>query len=441
MAASCFRCIRCGESQPLDQPAYACPACGGLFEVAHDPALLTRRSAAEWRALFESRPGGRPGPYGSGVWRYHEWVLPDLPKSDIVSLGEGASPLVAARLGERLGVELYVKQCGHSLTGSFKDLGMTVLVSQVAAIRRARPVPAVACASTGDTSAALAAYGAAAAIPTLVLLPRGKVSAAQLVQPLSHGAKVIAIDSDFDGCMRHVQRLCVEEGVYLANSKNSLRIEGQKTVALEICQDLGWQLPDWVVIPGGNLGNVSALVKGFVELRAAGITDRLPRILCAQAAAAAPLYHSFTQGFAALSPVVAADTAASAIRIGNPVSFDKAVAALRSADGVVRAVDEAALTRAAVEADRTGLYVCPHTAVALAGLQAARGDGTIAPGARVVVVSTAHGLKFTEFKVAAAEDAVPGARLGSANRPIEVADDYASVRRAALEARPEAPPR
>lgn len=429
-----FRCISCQAHYGLDEPVYACKSCGGLLEVVHDIAAIQRQSAAHWRALFESRHGGGPGPYGSGVWRYHEWVLPDAAVDDIVTLGEGNSPLTSVpRLGDSLGVQLLVKQCGHSVTGSFKDLGMTVLISQLASMRgRGIRVPAVACASTGDTSAALAAYGAAAGLRTLVLLPRGKITAAQLVQPLSSGAHVIAIDTDFDGCMAHVQRLCDEEGVYLANSKNSLRIEGQKTVAFEIVQALGWQVPDWVAIPGGNLGNVSALVAGFSMLQAAGIIAHAPRVLCAQAEQANPLYRSYRGGFAAAQPMTAGATQASAIRIGNPVSFPKAVRALKQVDGVVESVSEAELTAIARRADESGLYVCPHTAVAVSAVEKQRRAGTIAAGARVVVVATAHGLKFTEFKVATAADKVPGASLGSARAPREVANNYEAVRTAAL---------
>jgi len=431
-----FRCMRCATSVPLDEPVYECRACGGLLEVAHEPAFLASRSAAEWRELFASRPAGVPGPHGSGVWRFAEWVLPDLPTDDIVTLGEGNTPLVRAeRLSAALGIDLLVKQCGQSLSGSFKDLGMTVLVSQVAHLRRrGAPIPAVACASTGDTSAALAAYGAAAGLRTLVLLPRGKVSAAQLVQPLAHGARVIVIDTDFDGCMAHVQRLCEQDGVYLANSKNSLRIEGQKTLAFELALALGDEAPDWVAIPGGNLGNVSALVAGFAMLRAAGLIARLPRVLCVQAELANPLARSFAHGFAPLEALVAGPTQASAIRIGNPVSFDKAVAALRLTNGVVDSASEAELCAAARRADESGLYVCPHTAVALVGVEKQRRAGVIAAGARVVVVATAHGLKFTEFKVASAADSVPSVHLGGARAPIEVPDRFEAVRDAALRA-------
>lgn len=416
-----FRCIACETSFPLEQPIYACTACGSLLEVHHrDPQ--GGLSASQWKERFEHRRSSQPGPDGSGVWRFREWVLPDLPVEDIVTLGEGATPLSRVpRWGETLGIELSIKQCGHTLTGSFKDLGMTVLVTQVHHLhKRGTSISAVACASTGDTSAALAAYGAAAGLRTLVFLPAGKITAAQLVQPLAHGARVLAIDTDFDGCMAHVTRLCQEEGVYLANSKNSLRIEGQKTVAFEIAQGLGWRAPDWIAIPGGNLGNVSAVVKGFEMLRDAGLIDRIPRVLCAQARAADPLYRSFVKGFAPLEPLTASPTAASAIRIGNPVSFPKAVAALERCGGVVASVTEEAIAEVAREIDTCGLYICPHTAVAMAAVREAVQSQTIAKGQEVVVISTAHGLKFTEFKVHNAPD------------PISVPNDYQAVVQAAL---------
>ncbi|MEL6341297.1 MAG: threonine synthase [Myxococcota bacterium] len=407
---------------------------GELLEVAFEPAYLNHQSAADWIATFESRRLHAPGPFGSGVWRYHEWVLPDLPISDVVSLGEGGSPLVRMHHGsDELGIDLLLKQCGHSHTGSFKDLGMTVLVSQVNHIRRTTgSIRAVACASTGDTSAALAAYGAAAGVPTLVLLPRGKITAAQLVQPLACGARVIAIDTDFDGCMAHVQRLVEEDGVYLANSKNSLRIEGQKTVAFEIAEQLGWRAPDWVIVPGGNLGNVSALGKGFRMLCEQGLTGHEPRLVCAQAERADPLFRAFERGQDRLEPVVAGETQASAIRIGNPVSFSRAVRALRRVKGRVTHATEGLLASTARWADQSGTYVCPHTAVALAAATQLREEGAVEAGQRVIVVSTAHGLKFTEFKTATISDSIAGVRLESTQAPIEVSDDWSSVRDAAL---------
>lgn len=434
MTPSQFRCIECQATYPLQSLVYQCERCQGLLEVAVGGEPLSQRSAQQWQQLFASRTPGAPNADGSGVWRYREWVLPEIAVDDIVTLGEGNSPLVAAhRLSEVWGTQILVKQCGHTQTGSFKDLGMTALVSHVAHMRKQGvAISAVACASTGDTSAALAAYGAAAGLRTLVLLPKGKVSAAQLVQPLSQGARVLSINTDFDGCMQYVQRLAHEEGVYLANSKNSLRLQGQKTVAYEMVQQLGWQAPDWVAIPGGNLGNVAALVQGFIDLQTAGIIAKLPRVLCAQAAQAAPLYQAFTRGFDKLVPVTAGDTQASAIRIGAPVSYQRAVRALQKTEGVVVQTTEQQLTEVAAEADQTGFYLCPHTAVAMSGVKQAVNGGVIHKDARVVVVSTAHGLKFTEFKVATQANQVAHVQLASTHAPIDVPDRFEDVRAAAL---------
>ena len=262
-----FRCISgCPGEFALEQPIYSCPACGNLLEVVHDLDALRQREPAAWMRLFDDRYKRTVWPYGSSVWGKKEWVCPDVRDENVVSMDEGGTNLMwAERFGRELGLDdLWVKMCGNSHTGSFKDLGMTVLVSVVRQmIAAGTPIRAVACASTGDTSASLAAYAAAASIPAIVILPRGKVSTAQLVQPLANGALVLSLDTDFDGCMAIVQRLATEEGVYLANSMNSLRLEGQKTVAIEIVQQFDWEVPDVVIIPGGNLGNVSALGAGF----------------------------------------------------------------------------------------------------------------------------------------------------------------------------------
>jgi threonine synthase len=425
--SAAFRCIAgCHGTFPLDEIIYRCPRCGDLLEVAHDVAALRARSAAAWMKLFDDRYLRTSWPYGSGVWGKKEWVAPHVRDENVVSMYEGGSNLFwAERYGKELGVaDLWVKQCGISHTGSFKDLGMTVLVSTVKQmIADGKPIRAVACASTGDTSAALSAYGAAAGVRTLVLLPRGKVSTAQLVQPLANGAIVFALDTDFDGCMAIVQRLALEEGVYLANSMNSLRLEGQKTVAIEIVQQFDWAVPDWVIIPGGNLGNVSALGAGFSLMHDLGLIQKLPRICVAQAEAADPLYRSFMRGFQSFEPVVALPTQASAIQIGNPVSVRKAVKTLQAFEGVVEHASEAELADAAARADRTGMFNCPHTGVALAALEKLIAAGTIGKTDRVVVISTANGLKFIDFKV--------GYHEGSAryaNRPILLPNDYAQVR-------------
>lgn len=428
-----FTCVAgCEGRYPLDETIYACPRCGELLQVTHDVAALQQRSGGAWRELLERRAARA----SSGVWLQKEWVHPALPDDAIVSLGEGRSHLAKLpRLGARLGLaELHVKQCGTSHTGSFKDLGMTVLVSAVHAMRRAgRPIRAIACASTGDTSAALAAYAAHAGIPSVVLLPRAKISTAQLVQPIAAGSLVLSLDTDFDGCMRIVRALAEDRTLYLANSLNSLRLEGQKTIAGELALQLGWEVPDWVVVPGGNLGNVSAIAQGFLLLQALGITDRLPRLACAQVEAASPLYAAYRAGWHTFAPVTAGPTQASAIRIGDPVSVRRAIRALQATDGVVEVADEAQLADAAAEADREGLFTCPHTGVALAALRKLCAAGTIAPGAKVVVVSTAHGLKFSEFKVGYHERRLPGVTSARANDPVELTAELPAVERALRE--------
>ena len=355
----------------------------------------------------------------------------------MVSTLEGGSNLFwAERLGKEIGVpELWVKLCGNSHTGSFKDLGMTVLVSMVRQmISEGVEIPAVACASTGDTSAALAAYCAVANIRAVVFLPKNKVSTAQLIQPIAHGAVTLAIDSDFDGCMALVRELCTRHNIYLANSMNSLRVEGQKTVSMELVQQFDWQVPDWVVIPGGNLGNVSALGKGFQLMRELGMISKLPRIACAQAQRANPLYLSYLKGFDEFEPVQAQPTLASAIQIGNPVSVEKAIRTLKDFDGVVEQATEAELADAAARADRTGLFNCPHTGVALAALFKLVDRGVIRKQDRVVVISTANGLKFPEFKIQYHEGQLPEVASRYRNTPIDVPADYDKVRDAVLRA-------
>ncbi|MBI3183809.1 MAG: threonine synthase [Myxococcales bacterium] len=397
-----FACSEgCDFRASLTEVVYRCPTCGGLLEVRHDLSALRSRAASEWRSLFDSRFGAARLPLASGVWGKREWVYPDLEDGDIVSLGEGRQPLLPLpRLAAELGLaSVDLKQCGISATGSFKDLGMTVLVSAVARMRRlGRRVRAVACASTGDTSAALSAYCAAAGIPSVVFLPRGKVSLAQLVQPISNGALVLSLETDFDGCMRIVQEVTRDPSIYLANSMNSLRLEGQKIVAVELCQQLGWEAPDWVIVPGGNLGNAGALGMGFELMLSLGLIDRRPRIAVAQAEKANPLVRAFRSGFADLSAVQAQPTLATAIQIGSPVSMRRAARTLRSFDGVVEEAAEQDLSDAAARADLEGAFTCPQTGVALAALSKLARAGTIARGSRVVVVSTAHGLKFYGFK-------------------------------------------
>jgi threonine synthase len=401
-------------------------------EVQHDVDALRARSAADWRQLLERRAGTSSFPYGSGVWGMREWVMPDLQDEHVVSMYEGNTNLFRAeRLGRAIGLpDLWVKLCGNSHTGSFKDLGMTVLVSVVKQMMASgsSPVRAVAAASTGDTSAALAAYAAAAGIPSIIFLPSGKVSTAQLIQPVANGAYVLALDTDFDGCMRIVREITQDNSLYLANSMNSVRIEGQKTVAIEIVRQFDWEVPDWIVIPVGNLGNISALYKGLKLLQDLGIIHKLPRLVAAQAGKANPFYLSFCNGFRQKVAVQASRTLASAIQIGDPVSYEKAVQAVTASNGLVEAVSEHELANAAARADLTGMYTCPHTGVALAALFNLVERGTIARSDQVVVISTAHGLKFTSFKVGYHEGKLAEVESDLANPPIYLPADLQVVK-------------
>jgi len=429
-----FQCIneQCKAKYPLNTIIYRCKTCGSLLGVKHDIEALARRDAKAWMKLFEDRYKSTEWPYGSGVWGKKEWILPQIDNSNIVSLYEGGTNLFwAERFGSMLGInDLWIKLCGNSHSGSFKDLGMTVLVSQVKQmISEGAPIKAVACASTGDTSAALAVYCAAAGIQSIVLLPKGKISVAQLIQPIANGSLVLSLDTDFDGCMRIVQEITNDETIYLANSMNSLRIEGQKTVGIEIVQQFDWETPDVIIIPGGNLGNVSALGSGLLMMRDLGLINRLPRIVVAQAERANPLYRSYLKNFETYEPIQAQKTLASAIQIGNPVSIEKAIRTLKQFNGIVEQATEQELADAAALGDTFGMLNCPHTGVALAAMIKLLKAGKIDKSERVVVISTAHGLKFTDFKVKYHEEALDFP-CRFANKPIELPPRVDAVKEA-----------
>jgi len=432
-----FQCSSgCDERYELNEIIYNCKKCGGLLEVQHDIEKLKHRGPESWKRLFDERNRRTKWPFGSAVWGKKEMVCPNVENNNVVSLYEGGSNLFwAERLGNIIGTEdLWIKQCGNSHTGSFKDLGMTVLVSMVKQmISEGKDIMGVACASTGDTSAALSAYSAAAGIPAIVFLPKDKVSTAQLIQPIANGALTLSLDTDFDGCMEIVQKVCSENNIYLANSMNSLRIEGQKTVSIELVQQLDWEVPDVVIIPGGNLGNVSALGKGFLLMKELGMINRLPRIVCVQAAKANPLYQSYLKGFEEFKPIRAQKTLASAIQIGNPVSFNKAVKILKMFNGIVEQATEDELANAAALADRTGLFNCPHTGVALAVLFKLVERNEIKKDERIVIISTAHGLKFIDFKVKYHENKLDEVDSQYANTPIELPPEYDKVKKAILD--------
>jgi threonine synthase len=393
---------------------------------------LRKRHAKSWIELFEKRYMRTIFPYGSGVWGKKELVCPNVEDKNVISMYEGGTNLFwAERFGSEIGLsDLWIKQCGNSHTGSFKDLGMTVLVSMVnQMLSEGKPIQAVICASTGDTSAALSAYAAAAGIPAVILLPRAKVSTTQLIQPIANGALTLAVNTDFDGCMAIIQQLAQTEGFYLANSMNSLRIEGQKTISIELVQQFDWAVPDWVIIPGGNLGNVTALGLGFLMMRDLGLIEKLPRIVCAQAERANPLYFSYRNNFETFESLKAQTTLASAIQIGNPVSVRKAIKILKQFDGIVEQATEAELVEAVAQADQTGLFNCPHTGVALATLLKLVKRKEIQRNDQVIVISTATGLKFPEFKTGYHENTLADIESRHTNSPIELDPDYDAIRR------------
>ena len=419
------------NSWNITDTVYECPYCGSLLDVAHSVTQLQAKTNMFWKNNFKARRLSFERNDQSGVWRYKEFVIPQLNEHNIITLGEGNSPCVTSGgLKEFFRIDnILVKLCGNNYTGSFKDLGMTALVSTLhhAINDMNKNIRAVGCASTGDTSAALAAYSAAAQIPSVILLPKNKISKAQLIQPIASGANVLALDTDFDGCMQIIQRLADDGIVYLANSKNALRIEGQKTIAFELFEQLDDKAPDWIAIPSGNLGNSYAIYKGFKLLYDMGIIKKLPRLLLAQSSKANPLYLAFKNKLNHVKSVKAKDTLATAIQIGNPVSAKRSLLALKETNGIVEEVSEQELCDIAAAVDRTGLYVCPHTAVALAAVKSAREKNIVNQSDNVVVISTANALKFTEFKVNYHTENIKGIQHRYTGNLTELPADYDKI--------------
>jgi threonine synthase len=424
-----MRCIACGRDYPLTEIRYACDACGDLLEVAHDLDRLKRsRSPEAWRALFRDRLADLQGPHRSGVWRYHELILPDLPLDRIVTKPEGNTNLYRSARLEELSetAEVHIKHEGENPTLSFKDRGMTAGVS----LARHLGVGVVACASTGDTSAAMAAYAAQVeGLRGLVVLPQGKISVEQLSQPIASGCLTLSLPTDFDECIRLLRDVCRRRPIYLLNSVNPVRVEGQKSIGFELLQQLDWRPPDWIVVPVGNAGNISALGKGLAELKELGIIDRVPRLLGGQTESAGPLAQASREGYRRRVRVKAADTLASAIRIGDPVSYDKAVKVVRASGGLFESVDEQAIMDAKALVDATGVYICPNSATAVAVFLKARAAGVIGRDERVVIVATAHGCKFSQATIDYHGGRLPGIAPSHANRIVEVEASARAIER------------
>ena len=371
-------------------------------------------------SAFGGRCCTHPGSEASGVWRFREIVMPRA--GAVVSHPEGNTPLLGRdALRSWAGLDsLLLKHEGHNPTGSFKDRGMTVAITQASRVK----ARAVACASTGNTSASLASYAAQAGIPALVFVPRGQIAMGKLTQTMAYGARTLLVDGDFDACLKLARAASTELGVYLANSVNPWRIEGQKTIVFELLQQLGWQAPDWIALPAGNLGNTSAFGKALREARALGLIASMPRLLAVQAQGAAPFAASYNTGFASRTKV-SATTMASAIRIGDPASWDRAVRAIRETHGVVLAVSDAEILEAKAAIDRAGVGCEPASAASLAGVRALRAKGVIGATDRVVAILTGHMLKDPDVVRYYHEELTPTPAF--ANRPIEIEATVAAV--------------
>ncbi len=419
-----LQCIRCHRSYPAGEVRYVCD-CGGLLDVWHDLETLRHHVS---RGLFDGRLSGAPGPRvtpttSSGVWRYREIILPATADT-IVSRSEGNTPLYEhPRLSGWVGCDnFFLKHEGENPTGSFKDRGMTVGVTQA----RLMGARAVACASTGNTSASLAAYAALANLPALIFIPAGKIAAGKLAQALAYGAQTLQILGDFDDAMRLVRQVCDELGVYLLNSLNPFRLEGQKSIPLEILQGFQWQPPDWIVLPAGNLGNTAAFGKALYEAQQLGLVDRLPRLAAVQAEGASPFYQSYQLNFEQ-RVTMKAETVATAIRIGSPVSYERAIRTLEWANGLVTVVSDDEIMDAKAMVDRTGIGCEPASAAAVAGARKLIIQGVIKPEETVVGILTGNLLKDPGATVDYHTGAWPNAQF--ANPPIQVEAELAAVRK------------
>ncbi len=369
-----MKCISCGEEYEIDEIIYTCKKCDSTLEVVSSRPDISKD-------IFSCRK--------STMWKYKEFLPVDETK--IVSLEEGGTPFCKCdKLGSELGIDLYVKVEGSNPTGSFKDRGMSVGMTKAVELG----VNTVGCASTGNTSASLAAYAARAGKRCIVLLPAGKVALGKLAQAMFHGAEVISIRGNFDEALETVTSLALEGQLYLLNSVNPYRLEGQKTIGFEIVDDLGWKSPDRIVLPVGNAGNISAIWKGIKEFHEAGFMDDLPMMTGIQAELAAPIVNAVRQGKKTVEPVKDPETIATAIRIGAPVSAQKALRAIYESNGYADTVtDDEILSAQKLLARKEGIGVEPASAASIAGLLKMVESGEVDKGEQVVCIVTGHLLK------------------------------------------------
>ena len=400
-----LRCIACGATPDSAGQDFRCTACGDLLEFFFpgwtlDPLLS---DPASLKALWLNRRTSSNALDQSGVWRFRE-LLPRIPNLEehVITLREGNTPPYRLpRCARATGVEnLHAKHQGMNPTASFKDTGMTFAASAA----HQSGFRWVACASTGNTSASMAAYAARGNMHSLVLIPEGKISWGKLSQSLDYGALTCQLRTDFDGCVQILNDLVRQKPVYLLNSVNPYRIEGQKTAAIELMEQLAWEPPDHIIVPGGNLGNSSAIGKALVEMRELKLISRLPKLSIIQAHGANPFYRSVRElGGKKLEPKkfepMTADTLATAIRIGNPASWKKALRVLRATGGEVEEVTEIEIAAAKAEIGADGIGCEPASAVTLAGLKKLRRSGFVKPAETVVLILTGHALKDPDFTI------------------------------------------
>ena len=419
-----LRCIECAETLPAHTHAYRC-ACGGTLDFELE---MPDPGPAALRETFDRRLAAQTLPDASGVWRFRELIAPGLDPEVLVTRREGNTGLYSAgRIGRYVGMKnLTLKHEGENPTGSFKDRGMACAVT----VARLRGAKSLLCASTGNTAASMAAYGAALGIEALILIPEGAVAFGKLAQSLAYGAKTFEVRGNFDDCMGIVEELAKNPRFYLLNSVNPFRIEGQKSMAFEICQQRGWQAPDWIVMPGGNLGNSSALAKGMGELVDLGLIARIPRIAVVQARGAAPFFRLWTEG-GELRPEEKPETVATAIRIGNPVNWRKSLRGIEASRGVVEAVSDEEIMDAKAQVDGEGIGAEPASCSAVAGVKRLVDKGIIEKGDDVVAVLTGHVLKDPQAVIDyhTTDMASAGIRGRFANRPILIDADVDAILR------------
>ncbi|HLZ40053.1 MAG TPA: threonine synthase [Candidatus Sulfotelmatobacter sp.] len=392
-----FRCIACGELSGSARQDFRCTGCGDLLEITYPAWKQSKPDPDELKSTWRNRKLSRSPIDLSGVWRFRD-LLPALEDDQqAITLREGNTPLYELPQCARIaGVpRLFAKHQGMNPTGSFKDTGMTV----AATFARRAGFRWAACASTGNTSASMAAYAARGGMRSLVLVPEGKISWSKLSQALDYGAVTCQLRTDFDGCLRLLQQLVLRAPVYQLNSINPFRLEGQKTLALELLEQLGWEPPDHIIVPGGNLGNSSAIGKALLEMRELGLIARLPKLSVIQAEGANALVRTLREGAGKRLVSVSADTRATAIRIGNPASWKKAAHVLEATGGACEQVTELEIAQAKAEIGAEGIGCEPASAVTLAGLKKLVKQGFVEPSETVVLVLTGNLLKDPDFTI------------------------------------------